>query len=202
LNPKDFKHGINFVNPNSMDQLFKIVKGCRRDDRRSQQLLHERYYGYALKISFRYLDTYEEATELTNDTFLIIFRKLNHFECRHKSELDSHLVGYIKTKMIDALIQNIKATIDRYLSEMTPPLFSTHRYKRSPDLPCLYYDMISAVRELPCILRAVFNLHVIDGYPQTEIAKMFGMSPQAIGCYVRVARPISIRTLLASGDDG
>ena len=64
-----------------MDQLIKIVKGCRKNDRRSQRLLYERYYGYALKITFRYLDTYEEAVELTNDTFLIIFRTINDFDC-------------------------------------------------------------------------------------------------------------------------
>jgi RNA polymerase sigma factor (sigma-70 family) len=184
-----------------MDQLFKIVKGCRKNDRRSQQLLYERYYGYALKISFRYLDTYEEATELTNVTFLSIFRTLNDFECYNKRKLDSHLIGWIKTKMIDALIQNLKATIDRYRPEIIPAHSPTDQYMMSPDSLCLYWDIISAVRELPCILRAVFNLHVIDGYPQTEIAKVFGMSLQTIGCYVWVARQVCLRSLLASTDD-
>ena len=184
-----------------MDQLFKIVKGCRKNDRRSQQLLYERYYGYALKISFRYLDTYEEATALTNDTFLIIFRTLEDFECYHKGKLDSDLIGWIKTKMIDALVRNLKANLPRYRPEIAPALSPTHQYMMSPDSPGLYCDIISAVRELPCILRAVFNLHVIDGYPQTEIAKMFGTSLQAIGCYVRIARLICIRNLLASDGD-
>jgi RNA polymerase sigma factor (sigma-70 family) len=201
LNPKDLTHGIKFVKRSSMDQLYKIVKGCRKNDRRSQQLLYERYYGYALKISFRYLDTYEEATELTNDTFLIIFRTVNDFDFCCKRKLDSRLVGWIKTKMIDALIQNLKANLDRYRPEIVPALSPTHQYMMSPGSPCLYADIISAVRELPRILRTMFNLHVIDGYPQTEIAKMFGMSLQAIGCYVRIARLICIRTLLASSDD-
>ena len=201
MNPKYLRHGIKFVQLNCMDQLFKIVKGCRKNDRRSQQLLYERYYGYALKISFRYLDTYEEATELTNDTFLSIFRTLNDFECYCKRKLDAHLIGWIKTKMIDAVIQNLKVTIDRYRPEMIPELSSTDQYMMSPGSPCLYWDIISAVRELPCILRAVFNLHVIDGYPQTEIAKTFGTSLQAIGCYVRIARLICIRTFLASNGD-
>jgi len=194
-------HGINFVKRSSMDQLFKIIKGCRKNDRRSQQLLYERYYGYVLKISFRYLDTYEEAAKLTNDTFLIIFRTLNDFDCYHKRKLDSHLIGWIKTKMIDALIHNLKTTIDQYRPEMISAISPTDQDMMSPDLPCLYCDIISAVRELPCILRTVLNLHVIDGYPQTEIAKMFGTSLQSIGCYIRIARLICVRTLLASGDD-
>jgi DNA-directed RNA polymerase specialized sigma24 family protein len=184
-----------------MDQLFKIVKGCRKNDRRSQQLLYERYYGYALKISFSYLDTYEEAMELTNDTFLIMFRTLNDFECYHKGKLDSDLIGWIKTKMIDALIQNLKANIDQYRPEMIPAIPPTDQYMMSPGSPCVYCNIISAVRELPRILRTVFNLHVIDGYPQTEIAKMFDTSLQAIGCYVRIARLICIRNLLASDGD-
>jgi RNA polymerase sigma factor (sigma-70 family) len=184
-----------------MDQLYKIVKGCRKNDRHSQQLLYERYYGYALKISFRYLDTYEEATELTNDTFLVIFRTLEDFECCHKGKLDSRLVGWIKTKMIDALIQHLKANLDQYRPEIFTALSPTHQYMMSRASPCLYCDIISAVRELPRILRTMFNLHVIDGYPQTEIAKMFGTSLQAIGCYVRIARLICIRTLLDSNND-
>jgi RNA polymerase sigma factor (sigma-70 family) len=184
-----------------MDQLTKIVKGCRKNDRRCQQLLYERFYGYALKNSFRYLDSYEEAKELTNDTFLTILRTLSDFEYCHKGKLDSRLGWWIKTKMIDALIQKLKANIDQYRPEIGPALSPTHHYMMSPGLPCLYCDIISAVRELPRILRTVFNLHVIDGYPQTEIAKMVGMSLQAVGCYVRVARLICIRTLLATGDD-
>jgi DNA-directed RNA polymerase specialized sigma24 family protein len=138
---------------------------------------------------------------LTNDTFLIIFRTLEDFECCHKGKLDSDLTGWIKTKMIDALIQNLKANLHQYRPEIVPALSPTHQYMMSPDSPCLYCDIISAVRELPCILRVVFNLHVIDGYPQTEIAKMFGASVQAIGCYVRIARLICIRALLASNAD-
>jgi hypothetical protein len=50
---------------NRMDRLLQIVQGCHKYDRRSQRLFYERYYGYALRISFRYLDSYEEATQLT-----------------------------------------------------------------------------------------------------------------------------------------
>jgi RNA polymerase sigma factor (sigma-70 family) len=184
-----------------MDQLIKIVKGCRKNDRRSQRLLYERYYGYALKITFRYLDTYEEAVELTNDTFLIIFRTINDFDCHDKEKLDSHLMGWIKTKMIDALIQNLKSTIGQDRSETIPAFSPTNQYMLSPDAPCLYCNIISTVRELPRTLRTVFNLHVIDRYPQSEIAKMFGTSLQAIGCYVRVARQVCLRSLLTSNDD-
>jgi RNA polymerase sigma factor (sigma-70 family) len=181
-----------------MYRLRKIINGCRKNERCSQRLLYEYYYGYALKISFRYLDTYEEAEELTNDTFLTIFRTLKDFDGWQNEKLDCSLRGWIKEKMIDALIQNFKSSMSQHLPEMT--LFHAPRsdYGISADSPCLFRDIISAVRGLPRILRVVFNLHVIDGYAQTEIAETLGITVQAVGCYIRVARQCCKRSFLAS----
>jgi hypothetical protein len=65
-----------------MDRLLQIVQGCHKYDRRSQRLFYERYYGYALRISFRYVDAYEEATQQTTDMLLIIFRNFSGFKHR------------------------------------------------------------------------------------------------------------------------
>ena len=181
-----------------MYHLRKIINGCRKNDRRSQRLLYEYYYGYALKISFRYLDTYDEAVGLTNDTFLTIFRTLKDFEYCQKEKLDCRLRRWIKTKMIDALVQNFKSTLGQHLPEMHLCRAPMTDYRIPPDSPCLFRDIISAVRGLPCILRVVFNLHVIDGYAQTEIADTLGITVQAVGCYIRVARRCCRKSFLAS----
>ena len=62
-----------------MQNLLQIIEGCHRHNRQSQRSFYERYYAYSLRIAFRYLDSYEEAVELTNDTFLQIFRNFSHF---------------------------------------------------------------------------------------------------------------------------
>lgn len=46
------------------------------------------------------------------------------------------------------------------------------------------------------VLRVVFNLYVIDRYPQFEIAKMFGIRLETAEVYIRVARQICLKPYL------
>src|ERR1700757_3509098 len=94
-----------------MQNLLQIIEGCHRHDRQSQRSFYERYYAYSLRIAFRYLDSYEEAVELTNETFLQIFRNFSHFRQVGKNNADLYLTEWVKTKILDAIIQNMKAKI-------------------------------------------------------------------------------------------
>jgi DNA-directed RNA polymerase specialized sigma24 family protein len=48
--------------------------------------------------------------------------------------------------------------------------------------------MTIKIRELPPVLQAVFNLSVIDRYPQIAIAKMNGIRLEAAEAYIQVTR--------------
>jgi len=65
---------------------------------------------------------------------------------------------------------------------------------------CICVDLQSrflySIRELPPILRAAFNLHVIDRYPQIELAKMVGIRLETAEAYIRVARQICLKPYL------
>ena len=49
-------------------------------ERRSQQQLYTRYYGYALSICLRYARHREEALEVVNDGFMKLFRDISRFD--------------------------------------------------------------------------------------------------------------------------
>lgn len=181
-----------------MNKLLQIVKGCYRHDRLSQRSFYERYYGYALKISFRYMDSYEEATQLTNDTFLTIFRNFSCFGYDDKNNVDVYLTEWIKTKMIEAIIRDLKMKIALYQPDHIPNPYRKCQHQLFPETPALYDQLIAVLRELPPILRAVFNLHVIDLYPQTEIAKIFGISLQTTVSYIQIARQLCIKPFLTA----
>ena len=181
-----------------MDRLFQIVQGCYRHHRNSQRLLYERYFEYAFRISFRYMDSYEEARQFTNDIFLDILRNFGHFSYDRKSKIEFHLSGWIKTKMIKAIIHDLKGRTDLFRGYYVPHPFLRDRHPLLPETPALYGELITAVRELPPVLRAVFNLHVIDRQPQSEIAELFGISPNTIASYIQIARQLCIKPFLPS----
>jgi|HubBroStandDraft_2_1064218.scaffolds.fasta_scaffold54372_1 RNA polymerase sigma factor (sigma-70 family) len=179
-----------------MDRLRKIVQGCHKYDRRSQRLFYERYYEYTLRISFRYMDSYEEATQLTNSMFLTIFRNFNGFKHDYKKNVDFALGEWIKSKTIEAVMHDFKMRADLREPAHAPATLTLFRKERLPlyrETPALYGELITCIRELPPVLRAVFNLYVIDRYPQIEIAKMVGIRLETAEAYIRVARQICLK---------
>ena len=183
-----------------MDLLLQIVQGCHKNDRRSQRLFYERYYGYALRISFRYMDSYEESRQLTNDMFLTIFRNFNGFKHDYNKNVDFALREWIKSKIIEAVIHDFTARADLRNPVHVPATLAASRRERLPlfpETPALYGELITSIRELPPVLRVVFNLYVIDRYPQIEIAKMVGIRLETAEAYIQVARQICLKPYLA-----
>jgi RNA polymerase sigma factor (sigma-70 family) len=182
-----------------MDRLLNIVQGCHKYDRRSQRLFYERYYGYALRISFRYMNSYEEAMQLTNDIFLTIFRNFSGFKPDYKKNVDFALREWIKSKMIEAVMHDFNARADLREAVHVPDTLTPIRKERLPlfpETPALYGELITSIRELPPLLRAVFNLSVIDQYPKIEIAKMVGIRLETAEAYIKVARQICLKPYL------
>jgi RNA polymerase sigma factor (sigma-70 family) len=182
--------------PQLMQNLLQIIEGCYRHDRQSQRALYERYYAYVFRIAFRYLDSYEEAVELTHDTFLGIFRHFSRLRQVGKNNADLYLSEWVKTNMLDAIIQNIKAKTGNYQSECIRESFR-FRNQLSPETPALYGELVGTIRELPPVIRAAFNLHVIDGYPQDKIAQLLGIGPETISSYIQKAWQFCLKCLVA-----
>jgi RNA polymerase sigma-70 factor (ECF subfamily) len=53
--------------------LHTIINGCIENNPRDQKYLYEKYYGYCLKIVFRYIYRYDKAVDVVNDGFVKIF---------------------------------------------------------------------------------------------------------------------------------
>ena len=78
------------------------------NDQKCQKLLYEHYYGYALKIVFRYIYRYEKATDVANDGFVKIFRNFNRFECRNAMELEKILMGWMRRILVNTAIDELR----------------------------------------------------------------------------------------------
>jgi RNA polymerase sigma-70 factor (ECF subfamily) len=141
-----------------------------RTDHRDQKKLYEKYYGYALKIVFRYIYRYEKAVDVTNDGFVKVFNKINQFHCENPENTEKMLMGWIRTIMINTAIDRLRK--DNFLPEIghiNESMWIEDKRDRS-DQALLYKELIQEVRKLPTMYRLVFNMHVIDGFTHQEIA--------------------------------
>ena len=160
-----------------MEKLLHIISGCAQQDRQCQKLLYEQYYGLCIKIAFRYVNTYEQATEVTHDAYLKMFKNFGRFEVRDKDKVEMLLIGWIRRVVINAAIDYMRREINNTQSYPIPEHVWEHKDEaQSSDNSVLYKELIALVKELPPAYRMVFNLHVIEGYSHPEIAKMLGIT--------------------------
>ena len=157
---------------NSKDLKFldEIIAGCRENNHRDQKVLYERYYGYCLKIVFRYIFRYDKAVDVVNDGFVKVFGKLHTFHYDQSSKIEMILMGWMRTIMINTAIDRLRK--DNFLPEigMINEGVWIEDKSQSADQSLLYKDLINEVKKLPPTYRIVFNMYVIDGFTHQEIA--------------------------------
>jgi RNA polymerase sigma-70 factor (ECF subfamily) len=147
-----------------------IIEGCRRGNRKSQQVLFEHYFGFAMNICLRYAKNREEAEEILNNGFLKVFRFIDKYES-----------AYPFTSWLHRIIVN--ASIDYHRANRKYPkileLSAANQVADEPmPLPELSEneDVLPILQQLSPVYRMVFNLYVMEGYRHDEIAELLDIS--------------------------
>ena len=96
--------------------ILNIIEGCKRQEAKSQKILYERFYGYALKIAFRYVYRYDVAVNVTNDGFVKVFRHIERFRHEDEEYPERLLMAWIKRIVINTAIDELRK------NNMTPEI--------------------------------------------------------------------------------
>ena len=160
-----------------MEDLLTIIKGCVNNDAKCQRILYNKYLGYALKISFRYVGSYENAANAANDAFIKIFKGFEKFEIRDTKNIEAMLMGWIRKIVVNVSIDYMRK--ESLISErkiLNKDAWMKSSASNDGDSQLMYKELIALIKKLSPAYRVVFNLHVIDGYSHQEIAEMLGIS--------------------------
>lgn len=146
-----------------------IINGCRRDNRNSQRILYEQYFGFALNICLRYTGKRLEAEEVLNNGFLKVFRHIDKYNTAYPFKV------WLRRIMINAAIDYHRANqrVPLYVALEEAPEKTTEM-----PLPQLHTneDVLPILQQLPPMYRLVFNLAVMEGYRHEEISQLLGIS--------------------------
>jgi RNA polymerase sigma factor (sigma-70 family) len=160
-----------------LDNIIQIIEGCKRQEPKSQKTLYERFYGYVLKIAFRYVYRYDIAVNVTNDAFVKIFRHIERFRYEEEEFPERLMMAWMKRIVINTSIDELRK------NNMTPEIGGIPEYvweepdnSQKADHLLLYKELVSYVKNLPPMYRVVFNMFVIDGCTHFEIADTLGIS--------------------------
>lgn len=160
-----------------MDNLRDIIEACAKNNSACQKQVYERYYGYSLKIVFRYVYRYDKAVDVVNDGFVKLFRNIHRFILDDLEHLEQRFMGWTRKIMINAAIDELrKNSMIPEIGGIPDYVWDTADKSLSPDQALLYKELVSLVKQLPPAYRAVFNMIVIDGLNHNEVAELLGIS--------------------------
>jgi RNA polymerase sigma factor (sigma-70 family) len=139
-------------------------------------MLYEKYYGYALKVVFRYIYRYENATDVTNDGFVKFFKHIERFDAGPAADSEKILMGYLKRIMINTAIDELrKNKMSPEIGGIPENVWEVPDNSEDAQQKLLYKELIKMIKELAPKYRSVFNLYVIDGFNHLEIADMLSI---------------------------
>ena len=154
-----------------MYNLTQIVSGCLEMEQKSQRLLYEKYYRYALKIAFRYIYRYDIAADIVNDSFVKIFRHFGKFTYDNDANMEKALMGWMRRIIINTSIDELRRNkMVPEIGGIPDAVWNLPDNSQFADRTLLYKELIIQVKKLPPSYRAVFNMYIIDGFNHIEIA--------------------------------
>jgi RNA polymerase sigma factor (sigma-70 family) len=160
-----------------LERLHHIIGGCAQNNPKDQRCLYEGYYGYCLKVVFRYIYRYDKAVDVVNDGFVKVFRSFHKFQYADSANLEMIFMGWIRTIMVNTAIDQLrKNNFLPEIGDLTENIWLTEDKSQSADQGLLYKELIKEVKKLPPSYRVVFNMYVVDGFTHQEIANQLGIS--------------------------
>ena len=144
----------------------QLIEGCIRGESWAQKTLYELYAPAMMGVCQRYVCNRETARDLLHDGFVKLFTKIHtysgagSFSGWTRRVFVTTALEYIRHK--DVL--NNSADIEMFDFQDTESDVSVFEHLSANEL-------IACIAKLPGGLRAVFNLHAIEGYSHDEIAK-------------------------------
>lgn len=146
-----------------------LIEECKNNNRKAQAKLFKVLYGKLLAIAFRYVKSKAEAEEITQESFIKIFKNINSFKfngsfegwCKHI--VFNHSIDYLKSKKT-SFISVFDETMPIEIS-FDNQIDVDNIQKASPE------QINKLILKLPEIQRIVFNMHVMDELKHKEIAQ-------------------------------
>lgn len=160
-----------------MNSLSHIIEGCKTNNNKYQKALYEQFYGYSLKVVFRYIYKYDNAVDVVNDGYVKLFKNLHAFKCEREEDTAKVFMGWLRRIMVNTAIDELrKQNMMPDIGAIPEDVWEEPDRSSNADQAILYKELVAQVKKLPPSYRVVFNMYVIDGFTHQEIAEQLGIS--------------------------
>jgi RNA polymerase sigma factor (sigma-70 family) len=147
-----------------------LISGCRKNDRKSQEMLYRRYARSLYNLCLIYESDHDNAKDILQDAFIKIFRNMDSFDgnglliCWMKKIIINTAIDHYRKKYHDPQFIPLENIVQPLLKEESiSSILNTN-------------DIISQVNRLPRGAKMIFQLYAIEGYSHKEIANLLHVS--------------------------
>lgn len=161
-----------------------LLQGCISKDRKKQKETFHKYVRRFIAICERYTHSSEEAQDIVQDSFIIIFNKIESFTWQGEGSFERWMKRIVTNAAINWYRKNKKVSFSE-IDEFDNPTEETDvieidEIQNLQPAHLIQYNIDENVinqclENIPESFRIVFSMHVIDGYSHKEIAEMLGI---------------------------
>lgn len=149
-----------------MPELRDIIEGCKRNERKSQDLLYSKYSAMLFGVSLRYTNCRDDAEDVLQEGFVKIFKNIGMYS------MDKSFEGWIRRIVINTAITHYRKNLKHaYQDDVTGPAVERAEGEQYHESEYTKEELLNAINALPHGYRTVFNMYVIEGYKHKEIAE-------------------------------
>ncbi len=147
----------------------EIIEGCKKQNRKAQKMLYDRYASKFLGICMRYAKDRQEAEDTLQEAFLKIFERIDQYTFSGAFE------GWMRRIIVNTAISNYRKNLKHYNHFDVDEIKEYEEDVNTADLEFTMEEMLRVIQSLSPGYRTIFNLYAIEGYSHKEIAEMLGI---------------------------
>ena len=149
----------------------RLIEGLKKGNKESYKELIINYSGRLMTIAKIYSRSTEDAEDVLQDAFILVFKKIKDF----KGTEDKLFYGWMKRIIINLCLSRNQKKYRQMESSLDDQIIEAG--KDAEVMSTLSHnDIMDKVFELPDGYRQVFALYAIEGYSHKEIAEKLDIS--------------------------
>jgi RNA polymerase sigma-70 factor (ECF subfamily) len=163
----------NSIAISAQEQPQTLVERCKAGDRKAQFELYQQYAKAMYNICLRITNHEEEAQDVLQEAFVLVFHKLGEFRG------DSTIGAWLKRIVVNTAINAVRKRKMQLtpIENMKPQADDTEMVRQDEENTFFQVEEVKkAIRKLPDGFRVVISLYLLEGYEHGEIAEILGIS--------------------------